>query len=113
MGDLVLNIAEEFSRFPAGRQDVDGPFNGDRFRVDLLAPMLREAMETGGKLTVNMDGLMSCGSSFLDSAFGGLVRDEKISKNLIKRHLRVVTSQEELGRYRDAAVRYIDRAQTH
>jgi len=65
----VLTIAEDFSRFPAGRFKDDGAFSGERFR-DVLVERLRSAE----KLVIDLDGTMGYGSSFLEEAFGGLVR---------------------------------------
>lgn len=65
-----LDIARDFSRFPAGRYVTDGPFSGEKFRA-----MLVDALgSANGKLTVSFDGTMGYGSSFLEEAFGGLVR---------------------------------------
>lgn len=110
MGDMMLNIAEDFGKYPAGRTVSDGPFSGERFLKEFLVPRLREAVSTGGKLTVSMDGLLACGSSFLDSAFGGLIREGYFQRDQVKRHLVVVATSNELERYRDAVVRYIDQA---
>ncbi|MBR3371152.1 MAG: STAS-like domain-containing protein [Rhodobacteraceae bacterium] len=110
MGDKMLNIASEFWKYPAGRSKIDGPYNGETFRINHLAPKLREVIQAGGKLTVSMDGLLSCGSSFLDSAFGGLVRDDKFTKKELENHLRIVVTMKELERYRTAALRHIERA---
>lgn len=69
-----LAIATVFSRFPAGRYLTDGPYPGEKFR-----PMLVEGLRGGASLTVDLDGTIGYGSSFLEEAFGGLVRDEGFS----------------------------------
>lgn len=66
----MINIAEQFTRFPAGRYRSDGRYSGERFREDFLAPALRQH----AKVAVQLDGTMGYGSSFLEEAFGGLVR---------------------------------------
>ena len=108
MGDQMLSIAEEFSKFCSGRVEADGPNNGTKFRRTLLLPRLREVIASGDRLFVSMDGLLACGSSFLDSAFGGLVYDEGVPKKDINRHLVIVAVAKELQRYRDVAQRRID-----
>lgn len=65
-----ISIAEDFSPSPAGRFRTDGPFPGEAFRDDLLLPKLKENDE----LLVVLDGTSGFGSSFLEEAFGGLVR---------------------------------------
>ena len=82
METSVINIAEQFTRFPAGRYRSDGPYSGQRFREDLLVPALREF----APVAVQLDGTMGYGSSFLEEAFGGLIRTESFEpKDLQKR----------------------------
>jgi len=72
MGHTVkINIAKEFSRIPAGRLRTDGPYSGERFREECLEPVLMK----GDTVEVIFDGARGYGSSFLEEAFGGLVRD--------------------------------------
>lgn len=66
----MINIGKDYSRFPAGRYLDDGDSNGQRFRDDLLVP----ALTAGRKLSVLFDDALGYGSSFLEEAFGGLVR---------------------------------------
>lgn len=65
-----INVAKDFSPNPAGRFPSDGEFSGQRFREELLLP----ALKTNEKITIDFDGTEGYGSSFLDEAFGGLVR---------------------------------------
>jgi len=64
-----LSVARDFSRFPAGRYLTDGKHSGERFRAMLL-PKLHS-----GPVRVLLDGTLGYGSSFLEEAFGGLVRE--------------------------------------
>jgi len=66
----TIKIAEEFSRYPAGRFDTDGPYSGEKFRREFLVP----AMQEKKKICIDLDGVRGYGSSFLEEAFGGLVR---------------------------------------
>lgn len=75
MPPSTIDIGKDFSRFPAGRVRSDGPFSGQRFREDLLVP----ALQTGGEITILLDGALGFGSSFLEEAFAGLVRAEGFS----------------------------------
>lgn len=70
MNDTVINVASAFSPAPAGRNYSDGPFPGEKFREELLLPALRKFE----RVTVELDGTSGMGSSFLEEAFGGLVR---------------------------------------
>lgn len=78
----VIDIANDFSRFPAGRYRTDGHFSGERFRDDFLLP----ALASSDRVRVIFDGTFGYGSSFLEEAFGGLVRvgqnPDKLRKSL-------------------------------
>lgn len=66
----LINIAKDYSKYPAGRFLKDGPFNGEKFRHKFLENPLR----SNQKITIEMDGVRGYGSSFLEEAFGGLIR---------------------------------------
>lgn len=67
---MIINVARDFSPFPAGRYLADGPYSGEGFLNEKLLPALKQ----GAKVEVVLDGAMGYGSSFLEEAFGGLVR---------------------------------------
>ncbi|WP_430434285.1 STAS-like domain-containing protein [Methyloversatilis sp.] len=70
MSQLEISIARDFSETPAGRHTKDSATSGERFREEVLAPALRKAEE----VVIDLDGTLGYGSSFLEEAFGGLVR---------------------------------------
>jgi len=37
---VKVSIAKDFSEFPAGRENEDGPYSGQRFRDEILLPKL-------------------------------------------------------------------------
>ena len=76
----VISVARDFSPTPAGRFLDDGPFPGERFRDEILMPALTAA--GNGQVTVDLDGTAGFGSSFLEEAFGGLVRKGYTEKQL-------------------------------
>ena len=87
---IRIDVARDFSRYPGGRYYSDGPYNGERFRKEFLVPILKD----GRRVQVFLDGTRGYGSSFLEEAFGGLIREhytydqlaqsfELISKNPI------------------------------
>lgn len=71
MEPKVINIGRDFSRYPAGRYISDGPYSGEAFREQFLLPSLRKTNEI---IVVEFEGARGYGSSFLEEAFGGLVR---------------------------------------
>ena len=104
-----IYIAKDFSKFPAGRYLDDGNFNGTKFRKEILVPELKKLRESES-LEVIFDGVAGFGSSFLEEAFGGLVRDEGFSKEFLKVHLILTTEEDELQDFVQLALRYIDNA---
>jgi hypothetical protein len=81
----VVDVGQDFTRFPAGRTYSDGPFCGEAFRDQFLKP----ALERRQSLTVDLDSALAYGSSFLEEAFGGLIRlgftkDEVLSMITLK-----------------------------
>ena len=70
MDEGMISIATDFSRSPAGRFISDGPNSGERFRRDFLVP----GLQRHERLLIDLDGTRGIGSSFLEEAFGGLVR---------------------------------------
>jgi hypothetical protein len=71
MNTVTINIASQFSRYPAGRYKADGPYSGEAFRDDFLIPQLRQP---DTRVVIQLDGARGLASSFLEEAFGGLVR---------------------------------------
>jgi hypothetical protein len=87
MNIYTINVVKDFSKKPYGRYPEDGEFCGQNFRKLLLAPALRQH----GRVHVVLDGYNRYGRSFLDEAFGGLIREEGFSwdylnKNLVYTH---------------------------
>jgi STAS-like domain of unknown function (DUF4325) len=80
---MKIIISKDFSEFPAGRNISDGPNSGERFRVEFLEPNLKKEEI----VTVNLDGTMGYGSSFLEEAFGGLVRNNQLNFETLKKKL--------------------------
>lgn len=79
---IVINIARDFGRYPAGRYLTDGPYSGQAFREKLLVPALSRSQ---GAVLVELDGARGLASSFLEEAFGGLVREGFDSSTLLDR----------------------------
>jgi len=87
----VIVISRQFSRFPAGRFQDDGPFSGQAFRDRFLIPALKAAKP----FIVDLDGTAGFGSSFLEEAFGGLVRAGYAPNDILVR-MKLQSSDESL-----------------
>ena len=98
----TISIARHFSIYPGGRTPEDGPHSGEEFRNRYLLPIF-DSDET---VTIDFDGVRGYGSSFLEEAFGGLVR-QGISAKRIRTQLEFKSSKpsitNEVNRYIDAA----------
>jgi hypothetical protein len=86
-----INIARDFFDAPAGRFPEDGDYHGQRFREELLAPALR----AGGDVLIDMDATDGYGSSFLEEAFGGLVRLCGFTADDLHRRLHLKSDEDE------------------
>lgn len=81
MSELEIKIARDFSRYPGGRYRADGKYSGEEFRDDVLVPLLLDAKRQNKSITVELDGAAGYPSSFLEEAFGGLVRNRLFDKS--------------------------------
>jgi len=82
---IIINV-KDFSKYPGPRYIRLGDYSGEEFRNSQLLP----ALKSDDEITVNFDGVYGYGSSFLEEAFGGLVRHgasleqiNRLKKNLV------------------------------
>ena len=66
----TINIAKEFTDFPAGRSSKNDPYSGEAFRDKYLIP----ALEQDQIIEIDFDGVFACPPGFLEEAFGGVIR---------------------------------------
>lgn len=92
---LHISVAQDFSRTPGPRWEVQGKFSGEVFRDTVLLPKFREAVEHHQKLIVDLDYTAGYASSFLEEAFGGLVRLGN-SPEVVKEHIEIKSDGETL-----------------
>lgn len=97
-----IDVARSFTPYPVGRTRSDGRYSGEAFRDDHLVPALR-----AGAVTVIMDGTKGYGSSFLEEAFGGLVRCHDFELGQLKERLVIKTEDSLLS---DEIWNYIEEA---
>jgi len=72
----------------------EGKHSGEEFRKNVLLPRVNEAIEEGVKLVVDLDGTFGFGTSFLEEAFGGLIREEKLRLSDLKPLIEFVSNEE-------------------
>lgn len=69
-GQKNINLAYDFTNAPGGRYRWQGEFSGEEFREDVLVPALAESRQ----VVIDLNGALGLPSSFLDEAFGELLR---------------------------------------
>lgn len=72
---MKIIIAQEFTPYPEGRSREDSDFSGEFFRQKHLIPAFLNALKKSEKLEVCLEGMKILTPSFLEEAFGGLVRE--------------------------------------
>lgn len=102
----TIRIAD-YARSPGGRFVADGLFSGEWFRDDVLRPALAAAIAEGGKLEVELDDTSGYGSSFLEEAFGGLIRKRLFPADVVRRSLVFVAKRPLYAPYKALAERYV------
>lgn len=105
---IVIKIAKEFSSTPGGRFKKMGPYSGEEFRDRLIS-----ALSKGEKVKVILDGTEGYGSSFLEEAFGGLIRTRKFSPDDVLSRVDVVAETPAYATYAQEARFYLKDAATH
>ena len=85
---IRINVAKQFTRLPGLRYERLGKFSGEEFRKKFLKQPLSE----GKTVIVELDGVRGYGSSFLEEAFGGAVRELGLDVNDALQRLKVETS---------------------
>ena len=79
---ITFSVANEFSEEPYGRYPDDGPHCGEILREYYIVPLLND-FEC---VTIDMNGTLGYGTSFLEEAFGGLVRVNGFHKDELLSH---------------------------
>lgn len=101
---ITIDVATSFSRTPFGRYPKDGENNAQKFRDDVLKP---EVMK-GEDILIDFSKVaLGVGSSFLEEAFGGLVRAGFNRDDLLK-HIKV---KDKMGFYNEQVHHFIEVAQ--
>lgn len=86
MSEHTITVATDFAVMPIVREIKDGPFSGELFRDSILVPALKKY----DKVIVDLNGVLTLGSSFLEESFGGLVRKHNYTYEQLKAKLIIV-----------------------
>lgn len=110
--NIVIHVATDFYPRPSGRYEKDGQFTGEAFREHFLVPKLNTILHTSSTsdsfLTIDFTGVTMAGSSFLEEAFGGLVRKNGFKKDDLYKILNIHSPKRPVIKSR--IIEYIDEA---
>jgi hypothetical protein len=101
----TIFVAQDFSDTPGGRYKRLGPASGEEFRDHLV-----QILKSGKDLIVIVDGAEGYGSSFLEEAFGGLVRLGLWSFAELSRRVQVIAQDKSYELYSQQATKYMKEA---
>ncbi|REC88720.1 STAS-like domain-containing protein [Pantoea ananatis] len=97
---ITLVLSKTLSSIPFGRYKSDSSSSGQHLREDHLVP----ALEKYDLVNLELDGPSTCGSSFLEEAFGGLVREHGYDIDVLLSKLNIISDKPFLT---EQAIRYI------
>lgn len=69
-----FHVATDFSPYLGGRYRDDGEFSGEEFRDEHLLVLVENAIQSGRTIKIDFDGVLGMPTSFLEEAFGGMMR---------------------------------------
>ncbi|GCE89413.1 hypothetical protein MSKU15_1014 [Komagataeibacter diospyri] len=99
---ITIRIAKEFSTTPGGRFKSMGPSSGEEFRAQLI-----KALKANDYVKVILDGTEGYGSSFLEEAFGGLIRLQEFPPHDVLSRLAIVAETPDYVTYANEAMYYM------
>ncbi|MBC6438636.1 MAG: DUF4325 domain-containing protein [Rhodobacteraceae bacterium] len=105
----TITISKDYTRFPGGRYVEDGAGNGTTFREDFMKPEM--ARQDGSVIRVVLDGAAGYPSSFLEEAFGGLVRVDGFAAKDVLNRFEFVANEPGFARYIELIKQYVRQAQ--
>lgn len=94
---FVMNkivVIDDFSKTPYGRSPDkvlphEAEHTGEVFRNKILSQKLKDSIKENTKLTVELTGYNRYGRSFIDEAFGGLIREDGFSYEQLRTYLNI------------------------
>lgn len=91
---MMFKLSERFSPTPGPRYISEGDWSGELLRKSILLEIVKNAIEKNETLCVDLDGTHGYGTSFLEEVFGGLIREDKLTLNQLRKHLTFISDEE-------------------
>ena len=107
---LHINIAKDFSPVPMGRYKADGNKSGEVFRKKVLLPKIRIALANNDILKVDFTDMYGVHASFLEEAFGGLVRNHGLNPEDVLKTIVFLPEKSHFDLYINLTKKYIREA---
>ena len=70
---IRVNVAQDFSKYPGGRYESDGPYSAESLRFLILSKITN--VNNQYHLYIDLDGTVGYAASFLEEVFSGLIRE--------------------------------------
>ena len=105
MACIIHVRVADFTQTPVGRYIHEGPHSGEAYRKNILSDEFKQAMGSGQKLLINIDGLNACPSSFFNEAIFGLVEEYGITLETLMSIIKIDSTNPRLA---ESVKNYID-----
>ncbi|MCK9335076.1 MAG: STAS-like domain-containing protein [Candidatus Cloacimonetes bacterium] len=92
---LEIKVASDFTLSPGPRYISEGLHSGEAFREEVLKHKIALAIKNNWKLVIDLDNTSGYGTSFLEEAFGGLIRHNGFNISDILAHLEIISVEED------------------
>ncbi len=111
MNITKINIGEDFSKTPRGRYHPgDGENSGERFREYFLKEIFIEPNKYSRPVEIVLDSAEGYGSSFLEEAFGDLIRKGYTTSEDAVKAFKFTYNDEDFAFYKRRILEYIKEA---
>ena len=101
---MTINMTVDFSKLPGEIDEITGAHTGESFRNNYLIPVYDYCLVKDEDLTINFRESHGFAASFLEEAFGGMVRNGYDGTQMLRK-MNFKTEEEPL--LEDSIVEYI------
>lgn len=93
---MLYKISDKFTKLPGGRYKKNGDKSGEQFREEILTDLIDMCLAKNEKLQLDLDDVYGFPPSFLEEAFGGLLRKDfkKYNEQSLKEVLEFIADDE-------------------
>lgn len=91
---MEYKISKEYTDLPGGRYTYMGPHSGEDFRDSILVNLINNCIQTNETLIIDLDGSYGYPPSFLEEAFGGLIRNYNFSYDDLLNILKFISNDD-------------------